>query len=296
MPIYEKIRKNLKGVALKNEMLKNHTSIKIGGPAQVFVAPDNSLELKWLVNFLKEKDVKYFIMGNGTNIIFDDRGYRGVVITTRKCFDEIKIEDDLIRVGSGIDLLKLILKSAEYGLSCLENLAGIPGTVGGAVWMNAGAFETEVKDCINRVMYISRSGEERTERLNFSYRKSPFKKGDIVTGAEFKFERMDKSEVLERIEDVKKKREEKQPLEFLSAGSVFKNPDNAFAGEIIDRLGMRGMNVGDAEVSLKHANFIVNRNNASSSDVKRLIDKIRNKVRQAEGFELELEVEFVEEG
>jgi len=294
MPIYETIRKEISGTVLKDEMLKEHTSIRIGGPAEIFAVPEGYPDMKWLIRFLKSKRIKYFIIGKGTNIIFSDNGYKGVVIDTKRCFNEIKIERDRIFVGSGVDLLTLINKSAKAGLSCLENLAGIPGTIGGAVWMNAGAFGTEIKDCVERVSYINEFGQELTEKSHFSYRLSSFKKGDVITNAEFRFEKKEAAKILKRIENVQKKRCEKQPLESLSAGSIFKNPQNAYAGEIIDRLKMRGMCVGDAIVSQKHANFIVNKKNASCKDVRTLIDIIRDRVRKAERIELELEVEFVE--
>ncbi|TET79421.1 MAG: UDP-N-acetylmuramate dehydrogenase [Candidatus Cloacimonadota bacterium] len=295
MPIYDGIKKRIKGVVKKDEMLKEYTYIRIGGPADVLVIPESSEDLRWLTTFLEKKGIRFFIMGNGTNLVFSDKGFRGVVIKTNRCFNEIKVFGNRIFAGSGVDLIKLILKSAECGLSCLETLSGIPGTVGGAVWMNAGAFGKEIKDCIERIHYIDSGGDEKEREMDFSYRESPFQKGDIIVGARFYFEKKERVEIVREIEEVKKKREEKQPLDFASAGSVFKNPKNRFAGEIIERLGMKKMSVGDAEISSKHANFIINKRSATSDDVKRLVEKVRDRVRKEEGIELELEVEFVEE-
>lgn len=295
MPIYDGIKKRIKGVVKKDEMLKEYTYIRIGGPADVLVIPESSEDLRWLTTFLEKKGIRFFIMGNGTNLVFSDKGFRGVVIKTNRCFNEIKVFGNRIFAGSGVDLIKLIMKSVECGLSCLETLSGIPGTVGGAVWMNAGAFGKEIKDCIERIHYIDSGGDEKEREMDFSYRESPFKKGDIIVGARFYFEKKERVEIVREIEEVKRKREEKQPLDFASAGSVFKNPKNRFAGEIIDRLGMKKMSEGDAEISSKHANFIINKRSATSDDVKRLVEKVRDRVRKEEGIELELEVEFVEE-
>ncbi|MCK4233718.1 UDP-N-acetylmuramate dehydrogenase [candidate division WOR-3 bacterium] len=295
MDIYDTICKRIEGFMKRDELLKEHTYIRIGGPADILVIPENVEDLRWLVAFLKKKKVRCFVMGNGTNLIFSDKGFRGVVIKTNKCFNEIRVAENKIFAGSGVDLMNLILKSAESGLSCLEPLAGIPGTVGGAIWMNAGAFEKEIKDCIEEVHYIDRNGEDKEEKMGFSYRESAFKKGDIIIGANFIFQRRERPVIVKEIEEIKRKREEKQPLDFPSAGSVFKNPDNKFAGEIIERFGMKTMRVGDAEVSSKHGNFIINRGNATSCDVRRLIQKIRDKIRKEEGIEFELEVEFVDE-
>ncbi|TES92699.1 MAG: UDP-N-acetylmuramate dehydrogenase [Candidatus Cloacimonadota bacterium] len=295
MVIFDTIKKRIKGFVKRDEMLNEYTSIRIGGPADILVIPDNVEDFKWLIGFVRKREVRYFIMGNGTNLIFSDKGFRGVVIKTNRCFNEMKIFDDRIFAMSGIDLLKLILKSVENGLSSLEPLIGIPGTVGGAIWMNAGAFGKEVKDCIEKVYFIDRYGEEKEAEMNFSYRKSPFNRGDIITGALFTFEKKDRLEIMKEMEEVKRRREENQPLGFASAGSVFKNPANGYAGEIIDRLGMKRMSIGDAEVSAKHGNFIINRRDATCHDVKRLIEKIRDRVKKEEGVELELEVEFVKE-
>lgn len=295
MIIFDTIKKRIKGFVKMDEMLNEYTSIRIGGPADILVIPDNVEDFKWLIGFVRKREARYFIIGNGTNLIFSDRGFRGVVIKTNRCFNEMKIFDDRIFAMSGIDLLKLILKSVENGLSSLESLIGIPGTVGGAIWMNAGAFGKEIKDCIEKVYFIDRRGEEKEAEMNFSYRENPFNRGDIITGALFTFEKKDRLEIMKEIEEVKRRREENQPLDFASAGSVFKNPANGYAGEIIDRLGMKKMSIGGAEVSAKHGNFIINRGDATSRDVKRLIEKIRDRVKKEEGVELELEVEFVKE-
>jgi UDP-N-acetylmuramate dehydrogenase len=295
MYIYDEIRGKITGEVRKDEMLKLHTYMGVGGPADIFICPQSSAEVLWLLKYLRRNQIRYFVMGNGTNLIFSDGGFRGVIIKTNMCFSELKVDSNRIFAGSGVDLLELVHKAAESGLSCIEKLAGIPGSVGGAVWMNAGAFGKEIQDCVEQIHYIDREGNEKVGEIDFSYRGSTLKKGDIIVGAHFMFTRRDRSEILTEIDEVQRRREEKQPLDLPSAGSVFKNPPNKFAGEIIDRLGMKGMRVGDAEISEKHANFIVNQGNASSDDVRRLVDKIIERVRREEGIDLELEVEFVSE-
>ena len=295
MHIYDVIKKNMKGIVMKDEMLKNHTSMRVGGPCDVFVVPDSKKEFLWLFRFLQKEGVRFFIMGNGTNVIFDDNGFRGVVIKTTKCFNNIDVEDNEVLSGSGVDLMKLIILSARLGLSCLENLYGIPGTVGGAIWMNAGAFGREIKDCIKEVEFINISGNRKQINSGFSYRKSAFKKGDVIVEARFIFTRRKKSDIMHDIENIKKKREQKQPLDMPSAGSIFKNPQRGFAGEIIDRLGLKGFAYGDAMISTKHANFIVNRGNATAKDIKELVHKVKETVKKEEGVDLKLEVEFVPE-
>lgn len=295
MSIYDEIKQKISGEVMNDVLLRNHTYMRTGGPADIVVFPKNTKDVLWLIKYLKRNEIRYFVMGNGTNLIFSDRGFRGVIIKTNACFDEMKIDTNRIFAGSGVDLMAVILKAAESGLSCIEKLAGIPGTVGGAVWMNAGAFGKEIQDCVDQIHYIDRDGNEKVGEIDFSYRGSTLRRGDVIVGAHFAFTRRDRSEILTEIDEVQRRREEKQPLDLPSAGSVFKNPANKFAGEIIDRLGMKEMRIGDAEVSVKHANFIVNRGNASSDDIKRLVEKIGEKVRREEGIELELEVEFVSE-
>ncbi len=293
MAIFDVIRKHIKGIVKAHEPLKPYTSMKIGGPADLLVIPERKEDLKWMLTFIRKEGLRSLVMGNGSNLIFDDRGYRGIIIKTNTCLSQMQINGGSIFAGSGMGLMELVLAAAERGLSCLEQLAGIPGTVGGAIWMNAGAFNKEIQDCITDVHYIDADGNEKAQTPAFEYRKSPFRRGDIILGGHFCFERRKREALLTMIEDIQRKRAERQPLEFPSAGSVFKNPPDRFAGEIIDRMGMKGMREGDAEVSEKHANFIINRGNATCDDVRRLIDGIREQVRREQGIELELEVEFV---
>lgn len=293
MRISETIGKQIRGVVLSDAPLKEYTSMRTGGPADTLVIPESATDLRWVLSFARERDLSYFIMGNGTNLIFDDDGYRGLVIKTNACFCDLRIKGNSVFAGSGVVLMDLIQASASAGLSCLEQLAGIPGTIGGAVWMNAGAFGKEIQDCIEDVHYVDSAGNEKAEAVDFDYRKSAFKKGDVIMGAHFSFARRNGDEILTEIEEIKRMRSERQPLENPSAGSVFKNPPDRFAGEIIDRLGMKGLRIGDAEISEKHANFIVNRGEATCKDIRDLIDIVRKRVLQEEGIELELEVEFV---
>jgi UDP-N-acetylmuramate dehydrogenase len=293
MPIFDILCKKVSGVVKKDEPLKQYTYIGIGGPADILVIPKSTEELRWILSFARERGLRYFVMGNGTNLIFDDRGYRGLVIKTNACLSRVQVNGESIFAGSGVDLMDLILAAADAGLSCLEQLAGIPGTVGGAVWMNAGAFGKEIQDCITDVHFFDREGNEKARAVTFDYRKSPFEKGDTILGAHFSFARRNAREIHTEIEEIQRKRAEQQPLEFPSAGSVFKNPPDRFAGAIIDELGLKGTRIGDAEVSEKHANFILNKGKATCDDVRRLVQRMRERVLREEGIELELEVEFV---
>lgn len=293
MHTFDTLFKQVRGIVKKDELLKQHTYMRVGGPADILVVPENLEELRRVLSYAREHGVRYFIMGNGTNLIFDDQGYRGMVIKTYGCLNQIHMKGESAFAGSGVDLMDLILATADAGLACLEQLAGIPGTVGGAVWMNAGAFGKEIQDCVTDVHYFDREGNEKVGTIRFDYRKSPFEKGDIILGAHFAFSRRDADEIHSEIAEVQRLRAERQPLEFPSAGSVFKNPPDRFAGAIIDELGMKGMRVGDAEISEKHGNFIINRGNATCEDIKQLIHQVRDRVLKEEGIELELEVEFV---
>jgi UDP-N-acetylmuramate dehydrogenase len=293
MNISDAIAERIRGSVQRDVPLRDYTYMRVGGPADMLVVPERVKDLRWLLSFARERGARYFVMGNGTNLIFDDEGYRGIVIKTNACFSELQVRGESIFAGSGVDLMDLIRTAAEKGLSCLEQLAGIPGTVGGAIWMNAGAFEKEIQDCIDDVHYFDSEGNEKAGVVEFSYRESPFKKGDVIVGAHFSFTRRESNGILAEIEEIQRKRAARQPLEFPSAGSVFKNPPDRFAGEIIDRLGMKGMKIGDAQVSEKHANFIVNRGEATCDDIRKLIDEVRSRVLRDEGIALELEVEFV---
>jgi len=267
----------------KNELLASHTSIKIGGPAKFFCAPKNLTELKEALAFAGKK----IIIGRGTNILFSDEEYDGLVIKIDECCQELQINSETIVVGAGISLNKLVDTLAAKNLGGLEFLAGIPGTVGGAVVMNAGAWGSEIGSFVNWVKVVDYQGQEKILKqaeLNFAYRSS--KISGIVALAQLKVK---SGADLKLIAEYRAKRKEKHPLDLPNCGSVFKNPKPLIAAKLIEEAGCKGFRIGDAQISEKHANFIVNLGHATAKDVLELIRLIRERVK----VNLELEVKVV---
>ena len=295
--IKEFIEKNNIGKYEENVSLAKHTTYRVGGNAKIFVYPKNKEKLINLLNFLKNNKIKYKILGNGSNTLFSDKEYDGVIIKL-DCFDNIKYFRNTVTAEAGVNLIKLSNQTVRKGLAGLEFATGIPGTVGGAIYMNAGAYKSDMG-------YITKSAKVLTpnlevivmtnKELNFHYRSSFLQKNKdyICLEATFELRKNDKNLLLEIVEDRKKRRIESQPLEYPSAGSVFRNPENLFAGKLIEDLGYKGYSIGGAKVSEKHANFIINYNNATSSDIKELIEFIKKEVKEKYNVELKVEQEFV---
>ena len=272
-----------------NESMKKHTTFRIGGNADYFLIPENTSELQSAIKICRANNIPYFILGNGSNILVSDKGIEGAVISTEK-LNTIEVYEDTIYAQAGAKLSKTASIAAENSLSGFETLSGIPGTVGGAVFMNAGAYGGEIKDVALEVYAIDENGNEKTfsnSECNFGYRSSVFSSGEyIITGAKFRLRTKDKDEITAQMRDYAERRRDRQPLSFPSAGSTFKRPEGYFAGKLIQDSGLRGFAIGGAAVSEKHCGFVVNTGNATCSDVVNLIDYIKKCVYEKFGVML----------
>lgn len=281
--------------ALKYEPLSKHTTFKIGGVADTYVKVTSLSKLSTILKECRESDIDYMIIGNGSNILASDDGYRGVVIRLDGDFRKIAlVDDDTVYCGAGATLAALCKFALNNGLSGLEFAWGIPGSVGGAVFMNAGAYGGEMKDVVYSVNHLTKNGEPgRTEKddLQFGYRTSVYRQNNaIITGATLKLRKDNPEDIRARMDDYLGRRSSKQPLEYPSAGSVFKRPAGAYAGALIEQCGLKGHSHGGAQVSEKHAGFIINKANANANDVKSLIREVQTKVYDETGYNLECEL------
>ncbi len=283
---------------LEQEPLSAHTTFRIGGAASYYAIPNSIEEIEEAIAFAKGKSLPFMTIGRGSNLLFADEGYPGVIIEIGHGMEEIAINDNgNVRAQAGVSLSTLASAVARQSLTGLEFAGGIPGTLGGAVTMNAGAYGGEMKDGIVNATVLDSEGRIQTltkEELELGYRSSVIqKKNYIVVGAEFQLEKGKKEEILARMKELNAQRREKQPLEYPSAGSTFKRPEGYFAGKLIQDAGLRGYRVGDAQVSEKHCGFVVNRGNATAEDVKQLIQEVQKKVLDMFGVVLETEVKIV---
>lgn len=279
---------------LLNEPMSKHTTFRTGGKADYFVLPETKDELSRLIRFLNEDQENYFILGNGSNLLVSDSGYRGVIIRIMNEFSDIEIKGTEIHAEAGALLSKIADTAFKNSLGGFEFASGIPGTAGGAMVMNAGAYGGEMKDVVRSVEVLTPDGEYLTldnKEMEFSYRNSIVrKKGLIVLKVILSLEKRDPQLIQERMEELSKQRKEKQPLEFPSAGSTFKRPEGHFAGKLIMDAGLRGFSIGGAEVSEKHCGFIINKGGATSSDIYSLIKEVQKTVSGKFGVSLEPEV------
>ena len=278
-----------------DEPMKNHTTFKVGGNAQVFVTVNSKEELSALMKYISTENISYFILGKGSNLLVSDSGIKGVVITLSGEFTDIKTKDgNKIFAGAGASLMKLCRFAQENSLSGLEFAYGIPGSVGGAVFMNAGAYGGEMKNCLVSADYITPQGECGTftiDELQLGYRTSVFKnKNYIITGCTLSLKEENKDIIKEKMDDLLGRRRSKQPIEYPSAGSTFKRPEGAFAGTLIESCGLKGYTIGGACVSEKHAGFIINKGGATFEDIDSLIKEVQKKVKDETGYFLETEV------
>lgn len=277
-----------------DEPMKQHTTFRTGGPADYFVMPETKEELRETVSLLKSARKPYYIVGNGSNLLISDTGYRGTVIQIYKEMSEITVNGNVIRAQAGALLSRIAGKALESGLTGFEFAAGIPGTLGGACMMNAGAYGGEMKDVLSEVLVLTPEGEFVTlssEELEFGYRTSVIaKKGYIVLEASVLLSEGAEKEIRERMEELRKKRVSKQPLEYPSAGSTFKRPEGYFAGKLIEDAGLRGFRIGGAQVSEKHCGFVINRGDATSAEILELMRQVSARVEEQFGVVLEPEV------
>lgn len=282
---------------LINEPMKNHTTFKIGGNADFVVLPENIDEVINLIKFLKEEKINYFVMGNGSNLLVKDEGYRGVIIKLGSNFSDIKVSGNIIKASSGALLTKISNIAQKESLKGFEELSGIPGSLGGAIYMNAGAYGKEIKNVLKSVTFLNENLEVETrdiKDLKMEYRKTLFSENKyIVLEAQIELEKGDACMILERIREVTKMRTDKQPLNFPSAGSTFKRPVGHFAGKLIEDANLKGYTLGGAKVSEKHAGFIINYNSATFLDVINLTEEVKKIVKEKFNVELELEVEIL---
>ncbi|MBK5251935.1 MAG: UDP-N-acetylmuramate dehydrogenase [Peptostreptococcaceae bacterium] len=298
--IYEEIKKIIpKDRLLIDEPMKNHTAFKIGGPADLMVLPKSVEEIEKILNLLGSCEEGCFIMGNGSNLLVSDKGIRGTVLKIGDQFSNVDIEETAIRAQSGVLLSSLSKMAAKESLTGIEFAGGIPGTLGGAVAMNAGAYGGEMKDLVEEVTLIDRKGKITKlgrDAMSFGYRTSIVSEGNqIVLEALLKLRKGDAAEILGKMNEFSMRRSEKQPLAVPSAGSTFKRPEGYYAGKLIQEAGLKGLRHGDAMVSDKHSGFIVNTGDASAEDVLSLIKTVQKVVFDKFGVMLETEVKFIGE-
>ena len=284
---------------LEQEPMARHTTFRIGGPADYFVELGSIEQIRAAIQVCREENLPWFVLGRGSNLLVSDKGYRGVILSIYKDFQKTEIQGETVTVQAGVLLTTLSGKVLDASLTGLEFASGIPGTIGGAVVMNAGAYGGEMKDIVRKVTVLDQDGEVRTltcGEMQFGYRTSlAKKKGYIVLGVELTLKQGEKEKIREEMQALKAKRIEKQPLEFPSAGSTFKRPEGYFAGKLIMDAGLRGAAVGGAQVSEKHCGFVVNTGNATAADVRELMRQVQGKVQEQFGVHLEPEVRFLGE-
>lgn len=298
MSVVKNIKKLGIGRVISDAKMKDYTTYKVGGPVKCVVYPNDEVSLITLIKYLDSSNIKYKILGNGSNVIFNDTGYDGVIIKLDN-FNSLKIIGTRVIVGAGYLLNKLALRVSRLGLTGMEFAAGIPGTIGGAVYMNAGAYKSDMGYIITSIKVITPDYKIETlynKDLEFHYRSSFLQKnkGYICIEASISLVKGNSLEIMEIIEERKKRRVETQPLEYPSAGSVFRNPEGNYAGKLIEDIGLKGYSIGGAKVSDKHANFIINTGTAKGEEIKELINKIKNDVKDKYNIELKIEQEFVE--
>ena len=292
---YDKLNNVIaKDSILIDEPMSRHTTFRVGGPADFFVTPKAKEEVRDVIRICKEAGMPYYIIGNGSNLLVSDAGYRGVIVQIYKEMNEVKVEGDLVKAQAGALLSGIAAKALGAELSGFEFASGIPGTIGGACVMNAGAYGGEMKDVLESVTALTGEGkiiELGRNELELGYRTSVIaKKGYIVLGAVLKLERGDGEKIKTYMDELKEKRVTKQPLEYPSAGSTFKRPEGYFAGKLIEDAGLRGFQVGGAQVSEKHCGFVINRNHATAADIMELMRQVQIRVKENSGVDLEPEV------
>ena len=301
----KEIKENLEKIISKerikqNEPMKNHTSFKIGGPAEFYIKIKSIEELQKILKFAKKENIKITIIGNGSNVLVSDKGIKGIVIRTN--LKEIEIEEKEqnkieITVDDAVPIGFLAQKLLKEEIAGFEEIAGIPGTIGGAILMNAGAHGSEMKDIVKTVTYMTRDGEVHTitnEQAKFEYRKSLFAEKDyIILEVEMQLKKGNAEEIKEKMTEYATYRKEKQPIEYPSAGSTFKRGTDFVTAKLIDECGLKGYQIGGAQISEKHAGFIINKNNATAQDVIKLMEYTKEQVYKKFGKKIEQEIEII---
>lgn len=287
------------GCILEKEPMSEHTTFRIGGPADILAVPDTIEKAAAIIRICREQQYPYYVLGNGSNLLVSDQGYRGLILQLYRNLSEITVEGEEITVQAGAMLSVIAKKALAGSLTGFEFASGIPGTIGGAAVMNAGAYGGEMKDVLVSVTVLTKENEIRTvpaEELQLSYRHSVIPEKEwIVLGAKLRLQKGDEEQIRSRMEELKEQRVTKQPLEYPSAGSTFKRPGGYFAGKLIMDAGLRGFTVGGAQVSEKHCGFVVNRGGATAADVRQLMNEVSAVVKEKFGVTLEPEVKMLGE-
>ncbi len=299
--IYDELTLRIdKNKMILNAPMKDYTSFKAGGNADLLVQPGSSDELSYALKILEDNNISHKVIGNGSNVLVKDSGYRGVVLRIGEPFQEIKVTENRIEAGAGVLLSAAAKRAAEASLAGFEFASGIPGTIGGAVFMNAGAYDGEISQIIESAEIVSKDGTRivslKKEELELSYRHSILQRtGDVLLKATFLLEKGDRETIEARIRELTERRTTKQPLSYPSAGSFFKRPHNHFAGKLIQDAGLQGLSVGGAQVSPLHAGFIINTGGATAKDIIDLMEIVRGTVFEEFGVMLEPEVRIIGE-
>lgn len=287
------------GSLLKDEAMKNHTTFKIGGPVDLMILPKTEDQVKLAIDICKSENLNYMVMGNGSNLLVKDGGIRGVIIKLNDNFNKIEVRDNKIYAEAGALLCEISREALKNSLSGFEFASGIPGALGGAMTMNAGAYGGEMKDVTEKLRVLDSYGNIReytNEEMNFRYRGSRVEdEGLVVLSAVIKLENKEKEDIKAIIDDLTYKRTSKQPLEYPSGGSTFKRPEGYYAGKLIDDSGLRGLRYGGAEVSKKHCGFVINKDRATCKDVLTLIETIKKTVKDNYEVDLEREIKLLGE-
>lgn len=293
---YEKLLKTADKDHIKvGEEMRKHTSFRVGGPAAYFVIPDSEAELMGVAALCRKEEIPFFILGNGSNLLVGDGGFDGVIISTAGfAYCEVDKERNLLTVGAGVSLARIAQEAYKASLAGFEFAAGIPGTLGGAVVMNAGAYGSEMKEVLHSVRVLTKEGEIveiPAPKLSLGYRTSCIISGEyIVIGAKIRLKDGDMEAIKSRMDELAGRRKEKQPLEYPSAGSTFKRPEGHFAGKLIEEAGLRGFSLGGAQVSQKHCGFVINKDQATAEDIMNLCREVKERVYKNSGVNLEMEV------
>lgn len=280
----------------ENVSLAGYTTFRIGGPADVLVQAGEEEQLERVLAWCRESGRPWILLGRGSNVLVDDAGFRGTVILLDGTLAQIEVRGDQITAGAGASLARIARTALEHELTGVEYAAGIPGTLGGAVYMNAGAYGGEIGRTVSSIRYLDKEGihEIGPEEAGFEYRSSRFmRENAIVLGAEMTLQPGDRQAIMDRMQELAEQRKSKQPLEYPSAGSMFKRPEGFFAGKLIQDAGLAGYSVGGAQVSEKHCGFVINRGNATAEDVRELVRQVADRVEQTFGVRLEPEVRYL---
>lgn len=299
--VFEKLSEIMKnGKIARDVPMASYTSFKAGGTASIMVEPGSTEELKKTIEFLNSTDFSYYILGNGTNTLVRDGGYKGIIIHLGEAFSNLSVDGEILTAGAGALLSAAAAKALEHGLSGMEFAGGIPGSIGGAVFMNAGAYDGEMKQVVQEVKILSSNGKKeyvlKGEEMEFGYRNSILiRQGGIVTSVRIKLCKSNKEDIQRKMRDLTVRRNEKQPLRYPSAGSFFKRPPGHFAGKLIEDAGLKGLYLGGARISPMHAGFLINEKNATATEITRLMEIVRGAVFEYSGIVLEPEVRIIGE-